>query len=339
MEWLKKLNIQPGQIAKILGGVVVVIVILALIATMLDLRGGYTRTTKMTSDSVGAPGMLGMMDGVAFGGAMQESASLSVRNVVGDDSDYAIGSDAENFEVTQYRATIETRMLDHDCTIVRDLKAREDVIFENSNEYDHGCSYTFKIARDSVDEILTIIEALDPEELSEQTYTIKQQIEDYTSEVALLQKQLDSIESTLQNAVTAYDEITTIASTINDAETLAKIIDSKLGVIERLTQQQITINARLDRIERAKAQELDRLNYTYMYVSITEDTFVDGEQIRDSWKRAVRMFIQEINTIAQDLTVNLVSLVLHVLQYALYLLILVFVVKYGWRIVKQIWEK
>src|SRR3989339_566326 len=122
------------------------------------------------------------------------------------------------------------------------LKPREDVIFENASEYEKNCNYSFKVKRDSVKEILSIIESLDPKELNENTYTIK-------------------------------------------------------------------------RLNRSKAEQLDRLEYTYFRVYVFENKFIDREDLKDSWKTAIKSFVRDINKIAQDITINLAALLFLILEY------------------------
>jgi len=270
---------------------------------------------------------------------------LSVRNVVSSPSVVPItnnvitGDNAEDFEVTDYNANIETRHLEDTCKQISGLKSREDVIFENSNEYEKGCNYSFKVKHGSVEEILNLIKTLDPKDLSENKYTIKRLVDDYTSEVEILEKKIASIEKTLSDAVKAYDEVTRLATQTQNVESLAKIIDSKIGIIERLTQERININAQLERLARAKSEQLDRLDYTYFNVNILENKFVDGQSLKDSWKAAIKSFVRDINTITQDITINLVSLLFVILQYVIYFFIILIVAKYSWSLAKRIWQK
>jgi len=250
-----------------------------------------------------------------------------------------VGDDAEDFEVTEYNVSIETRDRDATCTDISALKDLSYIVFESANEYDRGCNYTFKVRFENVEEILAVLEELNPEELSENTYTIKRQIDDFTSETGILESKLESIDNTLENALDAYDEITSLATQTQNADALAKIIDSKIGIIERLTQERINITAQLERLERAKAEQLDKLEYTYFYVNVYENKFIDGEDLKDSWKSAIKNAVRDINRTIQDVTINLVTLVFTILQYILYFFILLVVVKYLWRVTKYIWNK
>jgi len=251
----------------------------------------------------------------------------------------AVGDNAEDFEVTDYSAQIETGKLESTCASIKELKGRSYVIFENANESDSYCSYTFKVKHENVEEVLAFIKDLDPKDLSESTYTIKRQIDDYTSEEEVLTSKKKSIEDTLKSALSAYDEITSLATRTQDTETLAKIIDSRIGIIERLTQQSIAVNEQLDRLARSKADSLDRLEYAFFNVSIYENTFIDGENLADSWKAAIKQFVVDVNAALLAATVGLIGFLLTLVPFALYFLVLLILAKVGWKVVRRVWQK
>ena len=275
--------------------------------------------------------------------AYDESAGLSIRNIdpkiISPTNNNTQGDDAENFEIKDYNAQIETRNLTNTCNSVAELKAREDVIFENASKYEKSCNYSFKVKTASVNEILDIIKSLDPKELNENIYTIKNVINDYSSEVEILEKKLASIESTLTTAIKAYDDITNVATRVQDVASLAKIIDSKIQIIEKLTKEKINVITNLDRLTRAKAEQLDRLEYTYFNIYVQENKFVDGQDLKDSWKLAIKSFVADTNQVIQDISINLALWILIVFQYILYFFILLFVTKYLWHLTKIIWKK
>ncbi|OGF27455.1 hypothetical protein A2331_00635 [Candidatus Falkowbacteria bacterium RIFOXYB2_FULL_34_18] len=348
MEFLKNLNLKPANILKVAGLALVAIILIALAFRLIgsslnSFSGINTKSQNMSALKI-SPGMSESYD-MDYGGAV-DAVGLSVRNITAPSTSIPpvnngniIGDDAEEFEVTEYNTTVETRYLDETCKKIADLKSREDVIFENASEYEKNCNYSFKVKRDSVKEILSIIESLDPKELNENTYTIKRLIEDYTSELEILQKKLNSIEETLNNAINAYDDITELATKTRDVENLAKIIDSKIRIIERLTQERININSQLERLNRSKAEQLDRLEYTYFRVYVFENKFIDREDLKDSWKTAIKSFVRDINKIAQDITINLAALLFLILEYIIYLFIVLIVVKYTWKLARNIWKK
>ena len=348
MDIFERYNLTPKKALKaagvVLAGLVVLAAVISLAAPSVRNAGsGLTYQLGLAPSSADMAMKSEAYAEMAYDGAV----GLSVRNVEAVpaiglpspiDPTPVPGEDAEEYEVTSYSASIETRNAERDCAVLLGLKAREDVIFESASEHDRGCHVSFKIRRQSAPEILEIISGMDPKDLNESTYTIKRLVEDYTSELEILEGRLEAINKTLADAVAAYDDITRVASQTRDAEALAKIIDSKIQIIERLTNQRISVSAQMERLGRAKAEQMDRLAYTAWSVSVYENRFVDGEQIRDSWKAAVQNFVRTANGIVQGITVGLVALLLLAVQWAIYLLILVLMAKYGWQALVRIWK-
>jgi hypothetical protein len=306
-------------------------------------RGGMNTFTQLGSDgSVSVESMPSTMP--PYEERDSYGKELSLRNVAPSPmmppvyNAYSAGNDAEAFEVRNYSATIETRDRTRDCDALRALKARTDVMFEQANEYDRGCSYTFKVEKKSVEAVLALITELKPKELSENTYTIKREVDDYTSEITILENKLVSLDTTLTDALASYENITELATRTGDVESLAKIIESKLMLIERLTNARIETSNQLEYIGRAKADALDRLAYTYFTVTVYENTYADGEALKDSWKFAVQEFVRKVNQFAQEMSIGLFMLMLAIFKYALYGLIMLFVLKFGWKFVQGVWK-
>lgn len=340
MKFLQHLNEQQQKVLKIavvaVIGLFVIVFVLQLLGQMNSARSLGVNPSFLTKGLTNSLGVDYAYDGE------ESTQGLSARNVTGMIPPYgngSVGDDAEEFEVTEYYASIETRYLEDTCKEISDLKVKDYVIFENANESDKRCNYIFKVEHEHVEEVLSVIESFDPRDLNENTHTIKKLLDDYTSQTDILQSRLDAIDETLNNAISSYDEIARLATRSADAESLAKIIDSKVKIIERLTMDRININSQLERIGRAKAEQLDRLVYTYFNVSIIENVFVDGEYFKDSWKGALKSSVRDINSVVQTVTLSLVVTLFLIIQYAIYLLLLLVVAKYGWVIVKYIWNK
>ncbi|MDA3840320.1 MAG: hypothetical protein PF572_04485 [Patescibacteria group bacterium] len=337
MNLFEKLDLNPGKIAKIFGvaflGLVLVIFSFGLINSVLRSVSGdrqyVSQTTGLGGSSISTKNIM-------------ESASdsiLSTRNIVNYDNEFTPGMDVEEFEVTEYRATIETRSLDESCGTILSLKEKEYVIFETSNNSDNNCNFRFKVKKDNVEEVLAIVNSLDPRDLNESVQSIKKQIEDFTSEEDVLKRKLETIDDTLSSAIVSYDEISKLATQTRDATSLASIIDSKIKIIERLSQEKINTSAQLEKLSRMKAEQLDRLEYTYFNVSIYENKYVDVDQLKDSWKNSIKSFVREMNGVAQDLSIGLITLIAFTFQYLLYLLIIVLVAKFVWLAFKRLWNR
>lgn len=280
------------------------------------------------------------MESMKKGSIPLMTPQLSPRNIVipGRDN-YIVGNDSEDFEITEYSARIKTGRLDKVCGAIEKLKVKDCVIFESSNKNDNYCDYKFKVEKDKTDEILQVIKDLKPEDLNTNISSIKRQIKDFTSEEEILAKRLVQIEEILEDAQKAYDNVTKLATNSKDVEALAKIINDKIILIEKLTTERLNTKNNLDKLSRAKAEQLDKLDYTMFAVSVFKYAIIDFEVIKDSWERELKNFVHEFNGLLQGITIKLLSFATKLIQTVIYLIIALFVAKYGWRFVKFVWEK
>jgi hypothetical protein len=330
MKLSKHLDPKTVKILKIVGlsvvGLVVVIFIIELAGSSLGLNG--------------------------YQSALREApASLANHNSSGAGTDFGLAPDmpTENaksataanaaLEVTEYSAVIETRHFNDDCAKVSALKARSDVIFERSDKSQEVCNYSFKVKRENAGDVLAIIKALDPKQLNESIYTIKSLIDSYSQQLAILENRKTAIEQTLENSVQEYNDITALAAKTKDAASLATIIDSKINIVEKLTQERLDINDQLAQLDKDKADQLDRLNYTNFSVNISETKLIDWRELKDSWTSVVQDVAYEINNVFEGLTVGLLVALFYALEIVIYIFLILIAVKYLWRAAKYIWKK
>jgi hypothetical protein len=252
---------------------------------------------------------------------------------------FSLGEDAENFEIKEYTASVKTRKLSFACNKISQLKSNENIIFETSNEGKKTCYYQFKVKKDQEKQVLQILKDLHPESFDTKIETIQKMIDDYDSELDILEKKLLSVEDTLDKAQIAYDEITKLATKKQDIESLTKIIDSKLNLIEKLSKERINIKERIDRFNKNKSDQLQRLNFSYFNINIYEDLIVDIKEIKDSWKYEVKQLVRNLNQVAQDLSVNLINFIIRFIEAAIYIFISIGLLKMIWIIIKKIWKK
>jgi hypothetical protein len=356
MDFLKKMDTSPKNVLKMAGILFGGIFLLALVISVgKSMFGSFGRDSMQFS--VAPIGGVRVGGNAMYSTAVQDSymtkemasysggdgATLSVRNISPSMPPIfyggTVGNMAEAYEVTDYSATIETRNKENTCQTVLDLKALSYVIFENSNESDTNCNYRFKVEKDRVGEILAVIKGLDPRDLYENSYTIKEQVDDFTSQIEILENKKASIDETLKSAVAAYTEITRLATANQDTASLAKIIDSKIQIIQRLTSESTSINAQLEQLARAKTDQLDRIDYTYFSVNVYEDKFIDMGDIGDSWKQALKNFFQTVNRALQDATINVIAFFFILVPYLIYVFLILYIAKYAWRLARKIWKK
>lgn len=350
MHFIRELKWTPLNIVKTIAAAIVFVIVASFVYafvknTLENAPIGMGSKAMWTMQQEGSMVNYDMAVSDSYYGYGGGEMTLSARNVAGTPmiaprppGGYSSGNTAEEYEVTEYTATYETQDKADTCGRLSGLKSYSYVIFENATDHDRGCDYRFKVEHSRVAEVLSFLQGLNPKDLNQNTYTIKNLVDDFTSEVEVLENKRRAIDDTMTEALTAYEEITALATTNQDAESLARLIDSKIQLIERLTQQKIEINTQLDRLARAKAEQLDRLAYTYFNVSAYENKYVDKEYIIDSWKNAVRATIGDTNAALQAATLGLIAFMFLVLQWLVYGLVLLIVAKFVWHWVRRIWK-
>lgn len=327
MKLFNKKNLDIVKFFKVFGLILVSII---LISFTFDIVNSTFGVTFPKGDSLGYESMISY--GGGFSGDYEEISEDTRMN-------QSTSMNAEDFEITKYTVNIETNNLEETNNQITALKQRSDVIFENANGYEKGSYYIFKVENNSAAEILSIIKDLNPKTLNERIYTIERLVDTYVDRIEILKNELIAIEEVLSDAIKAYDDILELALSTQDARGLAEIINGKVSIIEGLTQKRINLNSQIEQLEQAKAEQLDRLNYTYFYISVSEDKLINGEDLKDSWKLAFKVFINDTNKILQGISINLILLSFLIIQYTIYFLIILFVGKYLWKFTKYIWKK
>ncbi len=344
MEFLKKFDWSAKSIAKVIGivllGILAITIAAALISfsirTIFNTAGEYKAYPQAAYDDYG------------YDYAMEEAAygatSLAVGRAGGiivpptPEPDFSTGTDAEDYEVKYYTGTIKTRKLDDTCETIAALKIKDYVIFENSNKNDENCYYSFKVEKKYTEEIVELIESFKPETFNANIRTIKKAVEGIQNELEILNNKLTSVEATLSTAQEQYDEISKLATRNQDAETLAKIIDSKLNLIEKLTNERLNIKAQIDRYNKSMEDQLDQLNYTFFSINVFKDVIFDWKDIKETWKFEAKEMVRNINEVFQAISLNLVTYIVRFAQAVLYLFISIFLLKFVWIGVKKIWK-
>lgn len=343
MKFLKNFDWSFKSIMKVIGVLVAGMVALVIAISLIGFAISTLFSNRSYESHRGFGGYAEEMAEMAFDGDAS-FFSKSVSNLQAGSAiplppsdEFSGGLDAEDFEVKNFNATIRTRDLDRTCDLVAAEKAKDYIIFESSNKNKENCYYRFKVKKENEKEVIDLLEGLRPESFNANITSIKKSIENTESELDILSKKLTSIEETLEDAQLSYDSISEIATRQQDAETLAKIIDSKLKLINQLSRERLNIKSQIERYNKSKAEQLDRLNFTFFNVNVYKDVLFDWKDIKESWKFEIRLLTQNINETLQGMTIGLVGHLAKLGQALIYLFLALFLVKYVWKGVKRVW--
>lgn len=337
MNFFKNFDWSIKSIAKVIGiGIVGMIAISIIISLMsMSVRTVFDSSNKSYQYMGMDEGMGGGFDNNYL---RSEKMAMPMGMPIPPQEQYVSGGDAEEFEIKEYNGTIRTRKLEKTCETIQELKAKDYIIFERSDQNQTNCFFRFKVEKEKSEEIVAIIKELKPENFNERVQTIKKAIEGVDTELDILQKRLSANEQALTEAQKAYDEIGRAATRKGDIETLAKTIDNKLKLIGDLTKERMSIKERIDRIAKNRSDLIDQLKYTIFNINIYEDLIVDWKEIKDSWKYETKRFVQNINEVLQGVTVNLFNFMIRFAQVVIYLFVSLYLLKYVWKATKLIWK-
>mgnify|MGYP001610946476 CR=1 FL=1 len=165
VEFFKNFTPTPANIVKAIGLGIGALFVLAMgFSVLSSVFAGIPSPLSISTDGVsiaGAPAYYkeemaydaSYNGGYGMGGGEMQ---LSARNVAPTMYPYpqpggTTGDNAEEFEVTEYSASIESRNKSNECGAIADLKAKTYVIFESANESDKNCNFTFKVKHDNVE--------------------------------------------------------------------------------------------------------------------------------------------------------------------------------------------
>ena len=180
-EFLQRYNLSIGKIFKMFFLGIAGFLVIAIAFVILRISTNSYRTKSVTTSSSGSykSGLYSNYLGLAapdssysgtLGLATGES-DLSLRNIFSGIMPLSepttrptTGSDAENFEITEYSGYIETTDAAGPCSEIANLKSRDHVIFENATKQEKSCHYRFKVKRENVEEVLAVIKKLNPKE-------------------------------------------------------------------------------------------------------------------------------------------------------------------------------
>ena len=344
MDFLQKYPLTPRRvliIASFLMGALVLVSFMKMFLGQsfgIGMNGDYDSYTDSVSPQYYEESAVSGGKDMAYGAPSMRNALTSDTIMPPTEPGYASGN-SEAFEITAYSASIDSNDIKSDCEVILALKAKDEIIFEQNNVGDNNCYFSFKVKKESVGEVLETLKSLDPTHLEESVFTIKRTVDDYTSEIDILKKQLASLDATYTETIASYTNLADMATRDGDVENLTTIIREKLNMSQSLTQSRLQIASELERYERSKADALDRLVYTQFTISITKRVFIDGEAIKDSWQYSIESMVREVNRLLQDVTVGLITFILEVLKFILYALIILLVARFGWTYVRGMWTK
>lgn len=346
-EWIKQFDWSFISIIKLAVGVVVVTVavaiiigVLGMLARSFGISSQYSLNSIFTGETMQGIGG-GMMDDYAMTPSVARMAS-SKEMMYMPEPTFGGGDNPEDYEHRSHSASFKTRHFERVCTTVSALKEYDYVLFDSTNMSDNWCSYSFRVEVAHEDEVRATLEDLQPRDMNVSSYSVEQSVEGNEQEIAMLKERLASQRATLAQAESSFNSLIATATRAGDTSTLSEVINNKINTIDKLTQQILTYQERLTRLEKNQDATTRQITYAQFDVSVERVQFFDGEALAEAWKNKLRELAGSINAVFIALTLGLLTFVLgavlRVVYASIVILGVVIVARILWKAARRIWQ-
>lgn len=335
-----------------LGAIIVLAFLMTLLSTLFGIQvPNYSMNQKMGYTTPGIGGGI-MMDSDAVsemaiapsmgrGGMMDgfEETSLYYPEPlppVPTPDGYTPG--LETYETTSYSVTARSNQFDTLCETLSTLKTDSAIHFKSLNVSLNNCSAQFFVEEGKVNEVLTQFNSYHEVTIDRTTASVTRHKETIESQANIVRAQLETVEATLAEAQAAYDEIIALARSERDADALNEAIRSKLQQIDYLTSRKLNLTNQLDNYAQQAADLEERLGVVEFYANFNRLTPIQIGQHELQWSQAWKQLSNQFTMTLIGLTLSFGIFLLYILQYGFYLLVLIIVARFGWKLLQRIWQ-
>lgn len=362
--YIKNFDWSVGSIMKVFGIGMLALVALTVGFTILGALLSFgQRTISMINPSYGEPSYSSMRGISAPSMMMQKVANFApmgggtmmAEESYGVSADMAIGMpsmmpipqvngsrNAELYQRAGYSASYETRKFKETCTAIEDLKPLSYVLFDSANNGERYCSYSFRVEKENTDEIIAKLKALNPKDWNVSVESVAQGIENTSDRVDILKRRLASIEATLDEAEAAFARLSALATQNARVTDLTNIITQKLSMVERLTNEKLSLEEQIRQYSGGKDDQIEQTTYSHFSVSVSKWNAIDWQSLKDTWNYKIQETLRSMSDTLASIILTIPALILTFIWYglvfALSILAITLFAKYMLKAIKTIWN-
>lgn len=249
---------------------------------------------------------------------------------------------AELYQREGYSASYETRKFKETCTAIEELKPLSYVLFDSANSAERYCAYSFRVEKDKTEEVVAKLKALNPKDWNVSIDSVAQGIENTGDRVDILKRRLASIDETLNEAEAAFARLSALATQNARVTDLTNIITQKLSMVERLTNEKLSLEEQIRQYSGGKDDQIEETTYSHFSVSVSKWSAIDWQSLKDSWKYKIQSTLRDISDTLASILLTIPALVLTFIWYGLVfglsILGLTVFLKFMMKFVMKIWN-
>ncbi|MFT7644567.1 MAG: hypothetical protein ACI9BF_000216 [Candidatus Paceibacteria bacterium] len=254
-------------------------------------------------------------------------------------SPHGYTSGLENYETTEYSVTARTKQFEEMCGALSALKADSQIHFKYLNTSTNNCRATLYAYETEAKRVLDTLTNFSGAEVTRNTESVTRHRQQIQSQTSILAQQLSSVQSSLTSAEIQFDEIADFARENKDAATLSQAINQKLNNINTLTQQKINLTARLNQLYQQAADLEEMMNAVQFNVNISRSNPIYVDQESRQWEQAWKELHGTYTETLIGLSAFFGIFLLWTARLAIYLLVLIIVLRGFWKFTKLLLSK
>lgn len=248
-------------------------------------------------------------------------------------------SELESYETTAYNVTARTKDFDTICDEVSNLKGDSQIHFRTITSNLNNCYASFFVETEKVDEVLATLTKYRGVEISRDTESVTRHKQKLESQTTILQQQLARIESSLTAAETQLTRLNQLFNSSDEVTRLSSEVTKSLQYIDQLTRQKINLISQLDNLYQQSTDLAERMDVVQFDVNITRVTPIVVDKYERQWDRAWEELKDQFTDTLIGVTAFFGIILLLVIQYTLYLLVLILILRGVWKFIQFIWKK
>jgi hypothetical protein len=326
-----------------IGGGLAVVIITLIVAAFFLASMNSARSTGLSapafeggmiaSDMAYAPEMMGR-------GGMESAQSLSIAEpgYMPPPSPGGFVSELERYETTDYSVNARTNQFDALCDTLTALKADDRFDFRSLNSSLNNCNAVFFTEERYAGELVPQLQQFDGVTITRSTNSVTRHRQQLQGRADILEQQLASVNRSLATAETQFDEIAAFARDNNDASAFSEAIQEKLRLIDTLTSRKISLTSQLDSLYQQSAELEERLGVVQFTVSVQRSFPLTPSENTRKWEQAWDDLKDTYTDTLIGLTTVFGIFLLWTGRIALYLLVVLVVIRLLWKFVRFIWK-
>jgi len=244
----------------------------------------------------------------------------------------------EQYETTDYQVSGRVKAFELFCDNLETLKADDRYDFRTLQSSLNNCRATFFTEERYAADVLTQFQQNEGVQTSRMTESVTRHREQIQSRSNIIQQQLNSVTSTLIEAEQAYNEIAAFARAERDTETYSEAITEKLRQVDQLTQRKISLTSQLDALAQQAADLNERIGVVQISVNVSRSYTLNPDKVAREWEQAWELLTDTWTNFGIWLTVYLGIFLLFVAQWSLYVIILLVLARFGYKLARRIWK-